>query len=488
MIDVTKLGDWNEAGSPYSEADSYTNPYAYNTAKTQSSTGQANQTTNNATQTGGSSAYQWDMPTTNPNNYSLAFDYSDPNSANVKQQWYRDPNSGGYAGNVVWNPYYGWQDQSAVKNYYTSQTSPVTWADFTTNAPFKQQMGSDWSQYYSPDRYSNSSGTYTDPSTGYTYSTAGWDSAGSGTTGATSTSNTTNPTYGSTFDFSQIPMSNEYNTASDLYNWMAYSGQPTDTTAAYQAAKTAGQYDTNNAIANAAEQAGLGGTRWSTPLGYTAQNIAGQNAANLASQYAQQTMSAQENARNRQMSSAQGLGGLGEYQQNYAQGLANQSMGAGSLLNTTDQNTLDKLYQYWQSQQGYNNPWLSSALGLGTGTGTAQTYDQSTLSSLLGTGTSAAGILALLKLAGVLSSIDFKKDIREVGQNEEEALYNAIKDTPLFEYRYKFEPDTRAKHLGLIVEESPEAVTVMDRMVGLYEYIGALHATIKTLIRKLEEK
>jgi len=414
MIDTSKLGDWNsDAGVPYFNSDYETNPYIYNSAKTQSTTGQANQTTNNASginsTTGSGSSYQWDQPTTNPNNYGLAFDYSDPNAVNVKQQWYRDPSSGGYAGNVVWNPYYGWQDQSAVKNYYTSQTSPVTWQQFTTSAPFKQQMGSDWSQYYSPDRYANSGATYTDPSTGYSYSTAGWNSAGGGGTGASSLSdlfsqlfsgqsNTQTPTYGSNFDFSQIPMSSGFNNASDLYNWMMTSGQPTSATPAYEAAKTAGQYDVNNAIANAAEQAGLGGTRWSTPLGYTAQNIAGQESANLASQYAQQTMSAQEAARNRQMQSAQGLGGLGQYQQNYAQGLASQASGLGSALNTSDQNTLDKLYQYWQSQQGYNNPWLSSALGLGTSSGQPQTYQQSGLSSLLGTGTSLATILAMLSM------------------------------------------------------------------------------------------
>jgi len=46
-------------------------------------------------------------------------------------------------------------------------------------------------------------------------------------------------------------------------------------------------------------------------------------------------------------------------------------------------------------------------------------------------------------------------------------------------------------HLGLITESSPGEVTLFNRnMIGLYEYISALHATIKDMGRriiKLEE-
>ena len=89
-------------------------------------------------------------------------------------------------------------------------------------------------------------------------------------------------------------------------------------------------------------------------------------------------------------------------------------------------------------------------------------------------------------LASALSSIDFKTDVSEVGHPDEDLMADAMLQTPVFEYRYKFEgPDKR--HLGMIVEESPEEVTMFDKTVGLYEYIGTLHATIKSLNRRLSK-
>ena len=43
------------------------------------------------------------------------------------------------------------------------------------------------------------------------------------------------------------------------------------------------------------------------------------------------------------------------------------------------------------------------------------------------------------------------------------------------------------KHMGLITQHSPDEVTMFDNtMVGLYEYVGGLHATIKELNRRLK--
>ena len=120
---------------------------------------------------GGGSAgvptYDWDMPSQQLSGSYAAFDPSDARAANIKQQWWRQPGAGGYPGNVVWNPYYGWQDQEAVKNYYGTQSGPVTWDQFT-KAGFQKQLDPDWSKYYAENRY-RSGGTYTDPSTGYSY-------------------------------------------------------------------------------------------------------------------------------------------------------------------------------------------------------------------------------------------------------------------------------------------------------------------------------
>jgi len=139
------------------------------------------------------------------------------------------------------------------------------------------------------------------------------------------------------------------------------------------------------------------------------------------------------------------------------------------------------------SEEG--SPWLQNAmalLGIGGGAYTPEMYQQSGLSQGLGAGASIASILGMLKYAGLLSSVAYKTDIEEICPRSEERLAEKMLNTKLFEYRYK-EEDSGVRHMGMIVEHAPDEVHLFDKMVGLYEYIGTLHATIKSLNRRLEK-
>jgi len=178
----------------------------------------------------------------------------------------------------------------------------------------------------------------------------------------------------------------QWNQATDFSNQMMQTGMPTNTSAAYEAAKASGQYDVQNAIKQAAEQAGLGGMRYSSPMAAQAQNISGQYATNLANQYAQQAMSAEEAARQRQLSAASQMyqlgggtagltqqnalnaltaaGGLGSLGGQYAQlpmTAAQTASNMGSNLYGQYSQLPNAYYQNWAAQQGYNNPWLQQA-------------------------------------------------------------------------------------------------------------------------------
>ncbi len=220
----------------------------------------------------------------------------------------------------------------------------------------------------------------------------------------------------------RTPDPSQWGQATDwLTGMFNQGGMPTDTTEAYKAAQAAGKYDTEDAIKQAAEQAGMGGTRYSSMLGRSAQDIAGRNAANLASGYAQNTMAAQEAAMGRQMSGipmlqslgtstaglsesardralqgATGLANMGSLYSGYDTNLMNQASGLGSSLYGQNNQAAQNLYNNWNRTTAENNPWLSAAMQLATGQGMPQQYTQGLGSQLLsglgGLGMGAAGL------------------------------------------------------------------------------------------------
>ncbi|MCK7503249.1 MAG: hypothetical protein MZV70_03510 [Desulfobacterales bacterium] len=67
----------------------------------------------------------------------------------------------------------------------------------------------------------------------------------------------------------------QWGTATDYASNYLQNGQSASAAPAYQAAKQAAQYDIENAIKQSAEQAGMGGMRYSSPMAASAQRIAG---------------------------------------------------------------------------------------------------------------------------------------------------------------------------------------------------------------------
>jgi hypothetical protein len=199
---------------------------------------------------------------------------------------------------------------------------------------------------------------------------------------------------------------------------MAQSGMPTDVDPWYQKAKEVSDYNTQESIKQAMEQAGLSGNRWSSGAQRTAADIGGKYALQLGAQYAQQAMGAQEAARgrqqeafnqlynvgsgfagldtaarNRQLEATGQLGGLGQYMTQYPMQLADQASQIGAQQTALEQSALDKAYQEWMRTQPEYSPYLNYAYGMATGQGTQQQYLPGAGSQML------TGISSLLPFA-----------------------------------------------------------------------------------------
>jgi hypothetical protein len=187
-----------------------------------------------------------------------------------------------------------------------------------------------------------------------------------------------------------------WGTAENAYNQMlGGGGNAVDVTGWWNAQQPQFQTQMSDMAKQAAETAGMGGMRWSSPL---ATNIADQTSRglqNLTADFAGRQISADEAARQRMMESMSGLSNLGQGQANL--GLANtQNMftGAGGLASIGDrqfqapmqaaqalQNSGQNMYNQQNSMlQGmYTPPWMQGAMGAAQGSayGTPQTYQPS---------------------------------------------------------------------------------------------------------------
>jgi hypothetical protein len=109
-------------------------------------------------------------------------------------------------------------------------------------------------------------------------------------------------------------------------------------------------------------------------------------------------------------------------------------------------------------------------------------YGESTLSSLLG------GLGSLGSIFALLSTETLKHEIESVTDSDERDISDEMLGTNIYKYKYVWEGKEQEPHLGLIAERAPQSLTFHHKtMVGLYEYIANLHATIKTLNRRLEK-
>ena len=305
-----------------------------------------------------------------PGSY-VAFDPTDPNAANIGQEWWRSPGTGGYAGNVVWNPQFGWQDQSAVKNWYQSQPGRVTDEQFA-RAPFQAQMG-DWSQYYPENRYT-AGGSYTDPSTGYTYSVPGDVYGGGGTGGGSYGSSGgggpiqapqiygTPPGYGTpTATPGQMPMPSILGNTQGTLEGMMATGNPVNMNPVYQAMMAQAQQNMGTQMDQAMQAMNLNNTRYGTMSAQRGGQIARQGITDLNAQFAPMQAQALENAAGRQMQGAQLGMQLGQLQNQIPLDrimMANQ-MGNNQQQMAQGQNQLG--YQDWMSRLAENRPYWQNA-------------------------------------------------------------------------------------------------------------------------------
>ncbi len=359
---------------------------------------------------------------------------SEPAASNIKQNWWFSPE---WTGENVYRPDVGWQPYSDIASRYRSATEPVTWEQFqgwglTPNQTFPGWYeggdgtgagggdatigggGSteDWTSFFNqmmnPDyqSYFSNYGTEYDPNSMYTP----WQTQMAG------------DVFGEYAQGLTAEAPEEWDWASGIGQQMAESGLPTSQSDWYTQAKGVAQTDIRDAIQQAAEAAGLSGMRWSTPLGRSAQDIAGRRMETFGLESTSRELAAQEAARGRQMqaipllqqlgagrtgleenamtralTAAGQLGGIGQNQFANQLGLAGQAQGLGTTMQGLDQNTINQIYQQWSKTTPENNPWLQAALGLSTTSGMPQQYQQSSGSQWM------SGIFSLLSMLGMFA-------------------------------------------------------------------------------------
>lgn len=87
-----------------------------------------------------------------------------------------------------------------------------------------------------------------------------------------------------------------------------------------------------------------------------------------------------------------------------------------------------------------------------------------------------------------ISTRRLKREIRYLGQREQEAIHRDLMRFRLATYRYTFDPKEAKKHLGFILEDQPgsPAVDAKRNMVDLYQYTSMVVAAMQTQARKME--
>jgi hypothetical protein len=108
------------------------------------------------------------------------------------------------------------------------------------------------------------------------------------------------------------------------------------------------------------------------------------------------------------------------------------------------------------------------------------------ITGLIQTGVGAS---AQLGSAAIMSSRTFKKNIDQLSEAEEDALFERLTNTPLYRWQYKTEPDSQARHLGMVTEEAlPEIVTEDGKHLSIIDYFGVVTLALKVINRKLDKQ
>lgn len=403
MIDFTKLQDIQWSSPPTKKPQSYDANKTGSTASNQSGGGQGGDWQN----------FDW------MKNYYGGRWY-DFGAKEDQPGWWRAPRINPSGAEAVWNPQYGWQDWNQIAGLGGdySGLSPQfgdVYDIFGANRPrggggggsggggsgggsgggggggLSDDFSWDWGGNYPPMGGGAQAGQFPYPEE--------WDIS------SNVLSNFAQHGYPT-----DVPQ--QWGQASDFTNQMMQTGMPVHQSDWYQQAKGVAQTDITDAIKQAAEQARLGGLRWSTPLGRTAQDIAGRRMSQFGLESMDRELASGEAARGRQMGSlpymyqfgageaglaesakqralgaTQQLMPLGQMRADLPQQLAQTAYGMGTGLYGQQQQGLQSLMQEWLRTQPENSPWMQYAMsmaGLPMPNMAPQQYNPSSLTSLLG--------------------------------------------------------------------------------------------------------
>ncbi len=300
----------------------------------------------------------------------------------VQQQWYRNPS---WAPHNIWNPTYGFQNINDIEKLYAQAGQAVTPEMFAQwgltpqmAASFAGTKSPEWRAQYGQGGTSNAQPYFAPPS-GETNNT-GW-------------------TEGFQMPESQpFPFPQQWNTASNVFTNFA-QGLPTSTESWWQAQQAPFERTISDQAKQLAEQMGLMGLRYSTPMGRNIADITGREANKLYSNLATQQLGLTEAAKNRGMQAAGALTGLGQQYLNAPQEWAQRMYQMGSGMTSLGQQALQRAYQNWMRGTPEGNPWLSGAMNYAgmQSQMMPQQYQPSFLSQLLGLG---GGVLGAAGMAG----------------------------------------------------------------------------------------
>lgn len=146
---------------------------------------------------------------------------------------------------------------------------------------------------------------------------------------------------------------------------------------------------------------------------------------------------------------------------------------------------------FGQAASGYTAP-LSQLLAVRQGRmqGTAMREQMNQAETAMWLGFTSDTIGAVASAAGAAaSSGKLKKDIVPYDRSEYGRALKKLRDTPITNWRYKWESPERPPHVGPILELSPRELHLGDGIhVDLLGYSGLLHAGLKGLERKVDRE
>jgi hypothetical protein len=195
-----------------------------------------------------------------------------------------------------------------------------------------------------------------------------------------------------------FPFPEQWQTASDVWTRFA-EGLPTDTGEWWEAQQAPFERRISDQAKQMAEQMGLGGLRYSTPMGHQIADITGRESANMWAGLADRQLGLTEAAKNRGMQAAGGLAGLGQQYLNAPQDWAQRMYQMGAGMTGLGQQGLDRAYQDWGRMTPEQNPWFRQGMGFAgmQNQMMPQQYQQGWLNQLM---SGFGGILPLLLMGG----------------------------------------------------------------------------------------